>query len=101
AQIASDGHAKSGRKRRPCVARAVAIMFAFGAQKETVEPAELPHCLETVETPGKHFVHVALMTHIHHKAVTRRVEHAMQGNRQLNHAEIRPKMSSRLGKHFD
>ena len=76
-------------------------MFAFRAQKKTVESTELAHGVETVEAASKHFVHVALVTHIHHEAVPRRVEHAMQRNRQLNHAEVRPEVAASLRKHFD
>ena len=78
AQIAADRHAERSGERRAGVTGAVAIVFAFRAQEKTVEPAELSHRVETVETPGKHFVHVALVTHVHHEAVTRRVEDAMQ-----------------------
>ena len=35
------------------------------------------------------------------EAVAWRVEHAMQRNRQLNHAKVRPEMSTGLGKNFD
>ena len=101
AKVASDGHAKRGRKRRARVTSAVAVVLAFGTQKKTVEPAKLAHRVKTIETPGKHFVDIALVTHVHDEAITRRVEHAMQGNRQLNHAKVRPEMSSSLGKDFD
>src|SRR5206468_12151452 len=76
-------------------------MLTFGSQKKTIEAAELAHGVEAVETASKHFVHVALVTHIHHEAVARRVEHAMQRNRQLNYPEIRPEMTASLRKDFD
>jgi hypothetical protein len=101
AQVASDRHAECRRKRRACVTCSITVVFAFCPQKKTVEPAKLAHRMKTVETPGKHFVHVALMADIHHEAVTRRVEHAMQGNRQLDDTEIRPQMSAGLGKNLN
>src|SRR5262249_39988536 len=52
-QVPPDGHAERCGKRRACVARTVAIMFALGAQKKTVEPAELAHCVKTIEPPGE------------------------------------------------
>src|SRR5439155_19790543 len=73
----------------------------FGEYKKTVQSTELAHRVKTIESPGKHFVHVPLVTHIHHESVAWRVEHPMQRNRQLNHAKVRPEMSTGLGKNFD
>ena len=39
AQVARDGHAKRGGERRAGVARAVAVVLAFGAQHEAVQAA--------------------------------------------------------------
>ncbi len=39
-QIAAYRHAERGRKRRPGVTRAVAIVLAFGTQEKTVEAAD-------------------------------------------------------------
>src|SRR5713226_10464502 len=72
AQIASDRHPESGGKCRPRVTGAVAIVFAFRSQKKTVQAAVLAHRGKAIETPGKHFVHVTLMTDVHDKSVTRR-----------------------------
>src|SRR6266513_4809238 len=87
-EIASNRHAQSSGERRPRMTRAVAIVFTFGAQKETVEPSELAHRIKTIESPGKHLVDVPLMTDVHDKSVVRRVKDPMQRNRQLNDAEI-------------
>ena len=56
-------------ERRPRMTRAVAVVFALGAQKEAVEPAELAHRIKTIEPPGKHFVDVTLMTDVHNEPV--------------------------------
>ena len=101
AQIASHGHAQAGRKRCAGVTRAVAIVLALGAQQKTIKALVLPHRRNAIETAGKHLVHVALMTHVHNKAVARRFEDAMQRDRQLDHTEIRSKMSAGLRKHLD
>ena len=77
AQVATHGHAERCGKRSACVAGPVTVVFALGTQKKTVEPAELAHRVKTIQSPGKHFVYVALMTDIHDKTVTRRVEHPM------------------------
>ena len=96
AQIAPHRHAECSRKRRPGVTRAVAIVLAFRAQEKTVETAVLPHCGETIETASEHFVHVTLVAHVHDKAIARRVEDAMQRDRQFDYAEIRTKMPAGL-----
>src|SRR5437660_3426095 len=101
AQVASNSHTKRRGKRGPSVARAVAIVLAFRTEKKTVEAADMAHMFKTVEPAGKYFVPIALVTHIHHEAVARRVEHAMQRNRQLNYPEIRPEMTASLRKDFD
>jgi len=80
---------------------AVAIMFALGAQKEAVEPAELAHRIKTIEAPGKHFVDVTLMTNVHNESVVRRVKDPVQSNRQFNDTEIWAQMPSGLGKDSD
>ncbi|KAF5407302.1 MAG: hypothetical protein Udaeo2_25770 [Candidatus Udaeobacter sp.] len=79
----------------------VAIVFALGPQKETVEPAKLTHRIKTIEAPGKHFVDVALMTDVHNEPVVRRVEDPVQGNRQFHDTEIWAQMPSGLGKDAD
>src|SRR6266542_1543195 len=101
AQLAANRHTKCSGKRRPGVARAVAIVLALRPQKKTIETAELPHRMETVEPPCKHFVDITLVTDIHHEAVTGRVEHAMQGNRQFHNTEVWPEVTAGLGEDFD
>src|SRR5262245_50325105 len=100
-QVAPDGHAECCGKRRSCVAGAIAIMFALGAQKKTVEPAELAHRTKSIKPAGKHFVDVALVTNVHDETVTRGVEHAMQRNGQLHNPEVRSEMAAGLRENFD
>src|SRR6266487_3480997 len=80
AEVASDRHAQCSRERRSRMTRAVAIVFTLGAQKKTVESAELAHRIKTIESSSKHFVDVTLMAHIHDKAVVRCVKDPVQGN---------------------
>ena len=79
----------------------VAVVFALGAQKEAIEPAELAHRIKTIEPPGKQFVDVTLMTDVHDESVVRRVEDPVQGNRQFDDTEIWSQMSSGLRKDTD
>ena len=68
---------RASGKRRASMTGAIAIMFAFGAQKKSVEAAELAHRVKSIEAAGKHLVHVALVADVHDETVTRGVEHAM------------------------
>ena len=92
---------KAGRKRGAGVAGAVAIVFAFGAEKESVQSLVLPHGADAIEPAGKHLVHVALMADVEDKFVLRRVEDAVQRDGQLDDAEVRPEMSAGLRKDLD
>src|SRR6266545_7669484 len=101
AEVAPHCHAQRSGERRPRMTCAVAIVFALGAQKKAVEPAELAHRIKTIEPPGKQFVDVALMTDVHNEPVVRRVKDPVQSNRQFNDAEIWAQMPSGLGKDSD
>src|SRR6267154_56031 len=83
------------------MAGAIAIMFAFGSQKKTIEAAVLPHRGKAIETPGKYLVDITLVTYVHDKSVSRCVENAMQRDGQFDHAEIRTKMPASLRKDSD
>jgi hypothetical protein len=101
AQIATDRHSQSGRERCAGVSGAVAIVLAFRAEQKAVQALILPHCADTIEPAGKHFVHVTLMAHVHDKSVVRRIENAMERDRQFDHAEVRSEVAAGLRKHFD
>src|SRR6266699_2115321 len=101
AQISSHSHAEPRGKRRASMTGTVAIVFAFRAQKKSVEALELPHRMKTIEAAGKNLMDVALMTDVHDKAVSRRIEDTMQSNGQFDHAEIRSQMSPSLREDLD
>jgi hypothetical protein len=44
---------------------------------------------------------VALMTYVHDKAVSRRIEDTMQSNGQFDHAEVRSEMAAGLREDLD
>ena len=70
------------------------VVFAF------VGVGEAGHLAETVRIhiragpPREHLVDVALVGHVEHDAVARRVEDAMQGHRGLHHAQIGADMAA-------
>ena len=74
AQISSHSHAETSGKRRASMTGTVAIVFAFRAQKKSVEALELPHRVDAIEPAGKHLVHIALMADVHDDTVTRGLE---------------------------
>src|SRR6476661_2684856 len=101
AQIPSHSHAETSGKRRPSMTGPVAIVFAFRPQKKSVEALELSHRMKTIEAAGKNLMDVALMTDVHDKAVSRRIEDTMQSDGQFDHAEVRSEMPAGLGEDLD
>ncbi len=78
------------------MSRAVAIMIAFRAQRESVQSARLAHGAETFPAAGKQFMNVGLVTYVKDKPVRRSVEDVMHSQRQFHDAEVRPKVAARL-----
>src|SRR5881394_2343002 len=70
-QIASHSHAETSGKRRAGMPGPVAVVFAFRAQKKSIEATKLPHRGKAIESPGKHLVDVTLVTNVHDKAIAR------------------------------
>src|SRR4029077_11848691 len=101
AQISSHSHAETSGERRASMTGAVSIVFAFRAQKNSVEAAELAHRVEALEASRKHLVHIALVADVHDDTVTRSLEHAMQSNRQLSDSKVRSEMAAGLREDFD
>src|SRR6187551_3167772 len=71
AQISPHSHAETSGQRGASMTGTVAIVFAFRAQKKSVEALELPHRVEALQTPGEHLVHVALVADVHNDAIPR------------------------------
>ena len=100
-QVAPDGHAEGGGQGGAGVARAVAIVLAFGAEEEAVQALVLAHRVNALAPAGEHLVDVALVADVEDELVLRRVENAMQRDGQLDHAEVRPEMAAGLREHLD
>ena len=106
AQVPPDRHAERRAEGRAGVAGAVAIVLAFGAQQEAIEPVVLAHGFEAVAAAGEQLVDVALMADVEDELVLWRIEDPMQRDGQFHHAEIRPKVAAHgcgvlLGEHAD
>jgi hypothetical protein len=89
-------HAQRRAERRARVAGAVAVMFAFRPQHEAVEAPRLADRIEPVIAAGQQFVHIGLVGNVEDKAVARRVEDVVQGQRQLDHAQVRADVAAGL-----
>ena len=83
------------------MAGTVAVVLAFGAQHEAVESAGLADGREAIEAAGKNLVDVGLVADVEEDAVSRRIEDSVEGERQLDNAEIGPKMAAGFGKGLD
>ena len=87
--VARRRHAERGGKRRARVARAVAIVLAFRAQRKAVQAVRGADGVEPVFAAGQQLVDIDLMADVPDKFVLGRVENRVQRDGQFDHAEIR------------
>src|ERR1035438_5960731 len=66
----------------------MAARSTFRPQHEAVEAPRLADRIEPVIAAGQQFVHIGLVGNVEDKAVARRVEDVMQGQRQLDDAQV-------------
>ena len=97
ALIARGAHAQRGGKGGAGVARAVAIVLAFGAQGETVQAAGGADGVKTVLAAGEQFVDVALMADVPDEFVVRRGEDVVEGDGQFDDAEVGAEVAAVFG----
>ena len=100
-QVAGHCHAQGGRESGSGVAGSVAIVLAFGAQHEAVQPAGLPDGVKAVQTPGENLVNVGLVADVEKQLVVGGVEDIVESQGQLDHAEIGTQVTAGLGKRLD
>ena len=72
------------------------VVFAFIRIGEASHLAETVRVQIGVGAAREHLMHVALVGHVEHDTVARRVEYAMQGHRGLHHAQIGADMTAVL-----
>ena len=77
----------------PC---SVAIVFAFRAQHESVEPARLANRLKPVKPPGEDLVNIGLVADVEQQLVLGRIKNRVQRQREFHHAEVGAKVSAGL-----
>ena len=99
--VASGGHPEGGGEGGSGVTGPVAVVLALAAQKEAVEPAVLAHGGEAVAATRQDLVNVSLMTDVEEDLVRGGVEDSVKGDGELDDAEVRTKVTARLGKRAD
>ena len=72
------------------------VMPALARLGKAREAAVLAQRQKLLAPAGQNFMGVALMPHVEHQPVSRRVEHAVDGHRQLDRAEVRGQMPARF-----
>ena len=86
-EVARYGEAGRGRHGRARVRGAERVVFAFVALGETGEAAALPQGADAIAAAGEDLVRIGLVADVPDQPVLRRVEHGMEGDRQLDHAQ--------------
>ena len=76
--------------------RAEGVVFRLCALRKAGNSIDLTQMRHLLASSGDDFMTVALMTHVPHDFVIRRVEYMMQGNGQLNRTEIGRQMTTGL-----
>ena len=77
------------------------VIFAFGSLGEAGKPAAHAERTDAVAPAGQDLVRVGLVTDVPEQPVFRRVEHVVQGHRQLDHAEPGAEMAACDGDRVD
>jgi hypothetical protein len=77
------------------------VVLGLGDRAERGEPAVLADRAQPVAAPGEDLVRVGLVPDVPEDLVARRVEQAVQGDRQLARAEVRAEVAADLADRVD
>ena len=100
-QAARHRHAEPGRDRRRGMSGAERVVLAFGTTREAGQAAALAHGANAIAPPGEDLVRIGLMADIPDQPVARRVEHRVEGDGQLDHAERGAEVAAGDGNRID
>ena len=64
------------------------VVLALGSSRETRDATELPNARHLLSAPSEDLVWVALVADIPDQSIKGRVKDMMDGNRELNRAEV-------------
>ena len=78
------------------MARAERVVLRFLALAEAGKPTAHANGADTLAPTGEDFMRIGLMAHIPDQLIGGRVEHMVQGDGQLHHAEARTEMPAGL-----
>ena len=81
--------------------RAEAIVFALGAQSETIQTVRLADGAKAIFAIRENFVDINLMAHVPDKFVLGRIKDTVQRNGQFDDAKIRAEMAAAPGESGD
>ena len=70
------------------------VVLALGARRKWRQAPRLLDGMQAVAPPREYLVRVGLMAHIPDQPVVRRVEHKMEGDRQLHRPQARGEMAA-------
>jgi hypothetical protein len=76
------------------VAGAVTIVFAFGAQGESIQALVGPHGFDAVPAAGEHFVDVGLVADVEDELIGGGVKDPVKGDAQFHDAQIRAQVTA-------
>ena len=93
-QLVGDGEAQRGRDRGRAVRRAERVVFALAALGEAGKAAAHAQGADAVAPAGQDLVRIALVADVPDQPVVRRVEHIMDRDGQLDHAEPGAEMAA-------
>ncbi len=93
-EVAGHCHAEPGRDRGRGMAGAERVVLALGALAEARQAAGLTQRADAVAAAGQDLVRVGLMADIPNQLVGRGVEHMMERDGELDHAEAGAEMAA-------
>src|SRR5690606_7054023 len=97
AGVVGEGVAQGVAEGRGGVAVLDEVVGRLGPARIAGEPTRVPESVEVGGAAGEDLVDVCLMPDVPDETVLRRVERAMQGDRQLDHSEVRGEMAAGHG----
>jgi hypothetical protein len=93
-KVATDGEAEGCGEGGSGVAGAVTIVFAFGAQGESIQALVGPHGFDAVPAAGEHFVDVGLVADVEDELIGGGVKNPVKGDAQFHDAQIRAQVTA-------
>ena len=92
--IAGRADSQRGLQGRAGVRRAIAIVLALAPHGKTADSFRAANRVETVFAPGQQFVNITLVTDIPDELIFGSAKDVMEGEGQLDHAEVGPEVAA-------